>query len=165
MRSVITQTKTVNLPIIKEIITDQGFKVKNFKYDSGHVLSLSPHSLDRIKERCEEKSESMFEKAAVKVAHKFCEQKGVKGFFGIRSRIAVRSTKENVIVILSLDSMTSESEFTVDVVTVWNPDKGEFFFRRGMMIYDLDFSFEEGYEVKKAPKGTFTLQRKHWKQK
>lgn len=165
MRSVITQMKKINLPIVEEIITDRGFKVKNFKFENGHVLSLSPHSLDRIKERCEEKSEYMFEKAAVKVAHTFCEQRGVKGFFGIRSRIAVRSIKENVIVILSLDSMTSETEFTVDVVTVWNPDKGEFFFRRGMMIYDLHFSFEEGYKIEKAPQGTFKLQQKHWKQK
>ena len=152
----------LNQLTIEKITSNRQVIVKKFKYNSGHIVELTPHSLKRVSGRKGEKKKNLFENTAVKVAHLFCAKIGIEGFRGVKSRVAIRFNQENVIVILSLDSMASETEYTVAVATVWNMNLGEFFFRNGMPIYDMSFSFEKGFEVQGAPINSYTVQEKFY---
>lgn len=147
---------------VNELIMNHGDIRKNYHFSDGHVVSFSSHSLERIEGRCGIKDREVFQHTAVKIANIFCKKLGVQAFRRIGSRVAVRSEKEGMIVILSLQEKISESDYTIAVVTVWNTSLGEFFFRRGMTIYDVKMSLMSGYHIEKAVYGTFKLQSKFY---
>jgi len=118
------------------------------------TLKISSHAFERMQKR------EVYKDAAIAIANAYASSKEVKRMVK-GERIAIRSQKEGVIIILSLQNIHTYHDFLLCICTVWNMKNGDFYFRKGMEVYDFSFS-PSGVEFNMAEEETILRQNKYF---
>ena len=131
-------------------------KFTHYRYKKGHLLSFSSHSIWRAGER------DLTVEQLLRVVNRFAEIKSeVKFKKGLR--FDLRSVREDLIVVVGVNWVDSESKFGLGIITVWNSKKdGEFYHHPENIVLDLMFT-KEGWKFE--PASEYKLQDKKTEKK